>query len=358
MQQLVIVATHTTETRGGISTALAGFERALTDAGVSWRRINSHSDKRGKIRTWLCALNQACVVGRRMGGDGIFWLHCGPWLSMIRKLSIGLVAKAFGCRLIVQFHSPAVAEYLSHPIKKYLVKSLVSLADVTFVLTPWWQKLMLSHFPSAHVRVCSNPLPPDLAEAAARFLAESHLHRERSKTLLTMSRLIEGKGTEQVIASMVLLPEDVNLLIAGEGPCKEKLQAQVHRLGLQERVSFVGWVDTDKKHALLSQVRAFCLPSRYDSFGMVFIEAMAFGLPVVACDWGPIADVVPTEGGVLVPDGNVEATANAIQRLIDDFPAINTALGTVTLARYQASQCILPVMDCLQQWCTAQSADK
>nr|WP_301337866.1 glycosyltransferase family 4 protein [Vibrio rotiferianus] len=123
--------------------------------------------------------------------------------------------------------------------------------------------------------------------------------------LLSMARLVEGKGVELVIKGLACLPDDVELTIAGDGPMKPELEKLAEALGVQNRVTFVGWVDTEQKSQLLKEADIFCLPSEYDSFGMVFIEAMAYSLPVIAFGWGPITDVVTPETGVAL-DSNLD----------------------------------------------------
>lgn len=93
----------------------------------------------------------------------------------------------------------------------------------------------------------------------------------------------------------------------------DALQQQVNRLQLQDRIHFVGAVD--KLDAEFQNADVFVLPSRYEGYGMVFAEALAAGLPVVAARAGAVPDVVPESAGLLVPPDNTAALTEALHSL-------------------------------------------
>ncbi|ALO45801.1 glycosyltransferase family 4 protein [Pseudohongiella spirulinae] len=95
-----------------------------------------------------------------------------------------------------------------------------------------------------------------------------------------------------------------------------QLRQQVNQLGLQQRIDFAGSVDD-----LLIEYQSadvFVLPSRFEGYGMVFAEALAAGLPVVAASTGAVPDVVPPKAGLLVPADDVAALSSALRRLLTD----------------------------------------
>jgi glycosyltransferase involved in cell wall biosynthesis len=110
--------------------------------------------------------------------------------------------------------------------------------------------------------------------------------------------------------------EGWTLRIVGDGPERESLAGQARSLGISETVEFTGLVSDVEKH--YREASIFCLSSRYEGFGMVLLEAMAFGLPVVSfdCDMGP-AEVLEGTGGKLVAQGNVEELTKELLGLMD-----------------------------------------
>ncbi len=106
---------------------------------------------------------------------------------------------------------------------------------------------------------------------------------------------------------------EASLQIAGTGSQLEPLQQQSLTLGIDRSVNFIGQLSAGKVHQWMATADLFVLPSRSEPFGIVLLEAMAHGLPVVASDVGGIPEVVPATGDVrLVPVDHVEALQQAM----------------------------------------------
>jgi len=168
--------------------------------------------------------------------------------------------------------------------------------------------------PDIKIGIVNNPMPGSLlCVGGVRFEGRP---RGIQKRILCMSRLVRGKGVDKLLAAMPLLPE-YELTIAGAGPDESFLRRYSETLECSDRVTFAGWLSGEKKEALWAVHDIFCLPSRLDSFGVSFVEAMANGVPVVAVDWGPIPEVVSREWNVLTisdaPD-DIAAGIREVQR--------------------------------------------
>lgn len=107
------------------------------------------------------------------------------------------------------------------------------------------------------------------------------------------------------------------VLVGGPGPAEGDVRAEIHRLGLRDRVVRTGRVSSATVHALLADAAALVFPSRYEGFGIPAIEAMAVGTPAVVSDAGSLPEVVG-DAGVVVPAGHHEQFAVEIHRILTD----------------------------------------
>ena len=103
-------------------------------------------------------------------------------------------------------------------------------------------------------------------------------------------------------------PAPADLVVAGTAPD----EAAVERLGVADRVRFVGWISGTAKHDLLASARLAVVPSRHETFGLVAVEALASGTPVLAFDIPCLRDLVSPEVGCVVPAFDVQAFADQL----------------------------------------------
>ena len=139
--------------------------------------------------------------------------------------------------------------------------------------------------------------------------------------IVGMGRLEPEKGFDRLIKAFHLVEKDCpgwKLLIVGEGSRRTELARLVASLGLEGRVELPGRVSNPR--TLFRQCNLFCLSSESEGFGLVLIEAMSSGLPVISfdCDFGPREIITSNVSGVLVPPGDVPALSRAIGRLVRD----------------------------------------
>jgi glycosyltransferase involved in cell wall biosynthesis len=140
--------------------------------------------------------------------------------------------------------------------------------------------------------------------------------------LLAVGAVVPRKGYDVLIAALATLRElPWHLTIAGDRTrdpqAAAKLDADILRFGLGERISVLGAVSDERLAELYLQADMFTLASQYEGYGMVFSEAVARGLPIVGTDAGAIPDTVPAGAGLLVPPDDVAALASALRRVIE-----------------------------------------
>ncbi|MDM8518970.1 glycosyltransferase family 4 protein [Anaerolineales bacterium HSG6] len=147
-----------------------------------------------------------------------------------------------------------------------------------------------------------------------------------SETVLiyTVARLVYEKGIQVLISTMShVLPHypQTQLLIAGKGPATAELQQLTHDLGITDHVTFLGFVSDTERDIFFKVADLAVIPSLYEPFGIVALEAMALSCPVVVSDTGGLAEVVEHQvSGLTVPPDNVSALSTAIMEILSDRP--------------------------------------
>ena len=174
---------------------------------------------------------------------------------------------------------------------------------------------------------------PEIRQVAAELRA-----RHAPKPLLLyVGKLRHYKGLNVLIEAMQQI--DAHLLVIGSGMLEEEWRWQASALGLDDRISFLGELsDADKLIALYAS-DLFVLPStnRAEAFGIVLIEAMACGLPLISTELGTGTSFVNQheQTGLVVPPGDPDALAAAINRLLGD-DELRKRMGAAALARVHA----------------------
>lgn len=154
--------------------------------------------------------------------------------------------------------------------------------------------------------------------------------------LLTVTRLVERKGLQFALEALAQLACDrtpFEWQVAGEGNHRAALEAQARRLGLADRVQFLGHASGERLVEAYREADVFVLPSLTESFGVVLAEAMACGLPVVATRVGGVPEVVQHgENGLLVEAGSADALHGAIAAIAEDA-TLRARMAARNLAR-------------------------
>jgi glycosyltransferase involved in cell wall biosynthesis len=165
--------------------------------------------------------------------------------------------------------------------------------------------------------IIPNPLPSDLPATFQQFETTVTLP---ANTIAAMGRLVSQKRFDLLLQAfaMVAARRDCHLIIAGDGPLRSELESLRDRLGLSSRVIMPGALPDP--WPLLRQAKLFVVSSEVESFGIALCEAMACGLPVVSfdCPTGPRDVIRDNVDGLLVPPLDVNALAQAMERLLDD----------------------------------------
>jgi len=152
-------------------------------------------------------------------------------------------------------------------------------------------------------------------------------------TILHVGRIVRTKGLRDTIRALAHLRDlpDLKLISAGEGEDRAACEAEIARLGLQDRVTLLGKIPRDAVEKLYHQADVFCFPSFREPLGGVLLEAMANGLPIITAARGGPDFVVDESCGIRVPVTDPDTFAADIAQALRDLamdPARRLTLGT------------------------------
>jgi len=177
----------------------------------------------------------------------------------------------------------------------------------------------------ARISVIPNGIDPDdlpnqdpatLARLRADFAAP------QERLVLLIGRLVYEKGFQLALEAMPRLIEAVpgtRFLVAGSGTHEAELRRQAEDLGLMDHGTFLGWIGDDVLHSLYRIADLTVVPSIYEPFGLVALEAMASGCPCIVADTGGLREVVPhEEAGLRFRSRDPEALADVAIRVLSD----------------------------------------
>jgi teichuronic acid biosynthesis glycosyltransferase TuaC len=197
-------------------------------------------------------------------------------------------------------------------------------AGAVVVVSDTLARKLSGYVPLDDVRVVQNGGPADIP------LSEPADYLPGRRLVMCAGRLVPGKGFEQVLQALARLQgehDDLHCVIAGDGPLRRNLDSLATALGLNERVHFVGHLEQGDLLAMMARADVFALPSAPEGFGLVHLEAMTQGTPVIAClDQGPADFIDDGVSGYLVPFGDVEALTAVVSGALAD-PAAATLVG-------------------------------
>ncbi|WP_344306746.1 glycosyltransferase family 4 protein [Fodinicola feengrottensis] len=188
-----------------------------------------------------------------------------------------------------------------------------------------WQITQLFELPPAKVDTVPNGVHPQdwkVSAAAVRTVRRTYGSTLDAPLLLFSGRLVYEKGLQDILAALPRLRRrhpGLRLVVAGDGPYGDELRAQARRLRLGKSVQWLGFVPGRQLASLAAAADCALVPSIYEPFGMVALEAAAAGATLVLSDTGGLAELAKNGVSALqVPAGSPAAIADAVSRLLRD----------------------------------------
>jgi glycosyltransferase involved in cell wall biosynthesis len=279
---------------------------------ATWPRLASLGDRlhgldkpprvdRGTVLRLKRLLGEICPIA-------VHTHHIGPLLYG------GLAARLAGVPRLV--HTEHDAWHLRSPRRRRLERAALAIlrpclvADAQVVADE-----LLRAVPSSRPRIVPNGIDTACFAPGDQRTARQMLGLPDVACLIgTAGRLEEVKGQDVLIAALAELPYDVTLAIAGDGSCRASLEEQAARLGVGERVHFLGHIENVA--TFYQALDLFCLPSRAEGLPLSLLEAQACGVPAVVSDVGAVREVMAPDASCAVAPGDSTQLADGIRQML------------------------------------------
>jgi glycogen(starch) synthase len=284
----------------------------------------------GEFVTWVEHMNADMLatgveVGDRFDFDLV---HCHDWLVAVAGDHL---ANRFRCPLAVTIHATEYGRHQGwvdkHPQSHIhgVERWITNRADGVIACSAYMREHISDIYglDEQRIAVIPNGIDPselvpvdDLDTLRSRFAAPDE------RLVLLVGRLVYEKGFQLALEALPGLIErvgNVRFLVAGSGTAEQELREQASRLGLDEHGTFVGWIGDDVLHSLYRIADLTVVPSIYEPFGLVALEAMASGCPCLVADTGGLREVVPNDDvGLRFRSRDPDSLGQMAERLLTD----------------------------------------
>jgi glycogen(starch) synthase len=255
-------------------------------------------------------------------------VHGHDWLVAVAGDHL---AKRYRCPLIVTIHATEFGRHQGwveeHPQSHIhgVERWMANRADRVIACSAYMREHVSDIYgiEEDHVTVIPNGIDPadlvasdDLDGLRARFAAPDQ------RLVLLVGRLVYEKGFQialDALPGLIERVEDVRFVVAGSGTAESDLRDQARAAGLDAHGTFLGWIGDDVLHSLYRIADLCVVPSIYEPFGLVALEAMASGCPCLVADTGGLREVVPNEDvGLRFRSRDPESLGAMAERLLTD----------------------------------------
>lgn len=293
------------------------------DAGPFRRQLNPYGQLIG-CRSWgkLCATmispGLVATLKRECGKYDIIHVHHPDPMA-----AVALWLSGYKGRVILHWHSDILKQKFILHFYKPLQRWLINRAETIICTTPAYQQgSQFLKDVQEKCRVLPIGIEPFNAPPEQTVEGIRAAYGER-KIIFSLGRLVGYKGFQYLVESARHLPDDYVVVIGGTGPLRRDLEALIERWDLHNKVKLIGFVADDDLPAYYAACDLFCLSSvqKTEAFGIVQIEAMAFGKPVVATkipESGVSWVNAHGESGINVEPEDSKALAEAFLQILSD----------------------------------------
>lgn len=344
-RRFIIVAPEPSETAppnpGGQITASIGLKSYADELGIELFYLDTTQSSfpvpslPGRVWKGLSRVIRFCWLAMTKRPDGAI-IFASAGASFYERGLMARLARLFRLPTILNLRSGHVQRLFEKPgLKRRLSQFFMHSPDFLGVQgANWLSFIEHADGPLDRTRVIPNWLAPTTKVRTKPLTVQENAPLRFCFT----GWMVQAKGVTELLEAAAKLRasgKNFKLTMIGGGTLLDQLQADVNAHGLDDCVTFTGWVEPAKVGPALEQADVFVLPTYAEGFPNALMEAMAKGLPAISTPVGGIPDsLIDGRNGFLIPPRDSDALAKAMQSYIDDPALISThSAETLTIVR-------------------------
>lgn len=234
-------------------------------------------------------------------------------------IAAAYISKKYNIPLVITEHSSLkYAKYAKDSYKQYIFDAYKE-ADILISVGTGLKK-EISEYVDRDIMVIPNMVDLNL------FYIDNN--KNKKFTFFSCAFLEEGKGMGDLIKafSMAFKGQDVILNIGGDGSTKNSLEELAKEINIDEQVNFLGALSREQVSEEMRKCDAFALPSEHETFGVVYIEALACGKPVIGANNGGAEDIIEEYNGIIANKNDVDSIKDALIEIKENYNIYNKNL--------------------------------
>lgn len=315
----VLMVGNAPSVKGGITSVISQLvDYDWQGSNIRMKFISTYIEgSKLKQIAYYCVAYVKILIALLLFRPDIVHIHMSYRGSFIRKYLIHKMCKMFRKEDIIHLHGSEFEKWYNESNEKLRkrVRSLLSECDYFIVLGEEWETKV------KNIELDTNTV---IVRNAVNIPLELSKQEDSYFKILFLGVLIKRKGIHDLLDAISLLNEkqdltQVKVIIAGSGEEENRLKQYAKELKIEHIVEFTGWVNGEQKVKLLKTSQLLVLPSYNEGLPIAVLEALSYGIPVVATSVGDMASaVIEGENGYLVQPGDVTKLASDIGKVLEE----------------------------------------
>ncbi|MCM3725120.1 glycosyltransferase family 4 protein [Neobacillus cucumis] len=327
-RHVVGLSTHLAENGHEVHVLTAGKNSLPTFEmmdGINVHRVRPINENDDHFLSWIAGLNLAMAFKAEQLAEEVDFdiIHAHDWLVGAAAISL---KELLGIPLLTTIHATEHGRNngIYTEIQQFIHEKehqLILESDQIIVCSEFMKEELKKVFTLQVERmvVIPNGIEPLTVN---RQITEVMPVLKDKKYIFSIGRIVEEKGFETLIEAAAIAKEnkkhDFVFVIAGKGPMQKEYQKRVSELGLEEHVTFIGYVTDEQRNALIQGCELAVIPSLYEPFGIVVLESMVLGKPTIVSNTGGMKGIIKhLQTGMLMVPGDPQSLMEQIEFLFN-----------------------------------------